>query len=83
MKFWLVLLALLLTACTDSGSTMSYEQLVNYPSSCDKKETQLKELTQIQRSKNFAQDPDDLNESDRAYNSRLKATIWWYKWKCQ
>lgn len=83
MKFWLVLLVLALAACGDAGSTMSYEQLVNYPSSCDKKESQLKELTQLQRNKNFAQDPDDLNESDRAYNSRLKSTIWWYEWKCQ
>ncbi|CAB4126033.1 hypothetical protein UFOVP181_205 [uncultured Caudovirales phage] len=83
MKYYLVLLVLILTACGDAGSVMSYEQLVNYPSSCDKKEAQLKELTQLQRSKNFPQDPDDLNESDRAYNSRLKATIWWYEWKCQ
>ena len=83
MKYLIVLFALLLTACTDSVSIMSYEQLVNYPSSCDKKEAQLKELTQLQRIKNFAQDPDDLNEDNRAYNSRLKATIWWYEWKCQ
>lgn len=83
MKYLIVLFVLILTACTDSASTMSYEQLVNYPSSCDKKESQLKELIQLQRSKNFAQDPDNLNESDRAYNSRLKATIWWYEWKCQ
>ena len=61
---------------------MTYQQLVDYPSSCDKALEQLKELKELQRTKNFAVDIELLNENDRAYNSRLKATIWWYTWKC-
>ena len=49
---------------------------------CDKADSQLAQLRKIQQQKNFDTNPDNLNEEDRAYNSRLKATIWWYTWKC-
>ena len=83
MKLILVLLLVSLTACKETSSrVMTYQQLVDYPSSCDRAREQLKELKELQRTKNFAQDIELLNENDRAYNSRLKATIWWYTWKC-
>lgn len=82
MKKLLVFAALFLHGCDGNTRMLTYEQLVNYPSECSKAKTQLAELREIQRIKNFAQDPDNLNESDRAYNSRLKAIIWWYTWKC-
>lgn len=78
MKYSLII-ACLLSGC---DNTPSYEQLVNYPSQCSKADEQLKELRSIQQRKGFDSDPDKLNESDRAYNSRLKATIWWYAYKC-
>jgi hypothetical protein len=78
----LLILAILLSGCNSDARMLTYEQLVNYPSDCSKAKTQLAELRAIQKIKNFAQDPDELNEADRAYNSRLKATIWWYTWKC-
>jgi len=62
---------------------LTYEQLVAYPVSCSEKEQQLAELKSIQKIKNFAEDPDDLNDNDRIYNARLKATIWWYAYRCQ
>lgn len=61
---------------------MSYEQLENYPTQCAKATEQLKELKTLQQYKAFNSDPDKLNETDRAYNSRLKATIWWYAYRC-
>ena len=82
MKKILILAILLLPGCDGNSRMLTYEQLVNYPSQCSKAKEQLAELRIIQRIKNFAQDPDELNEYDRAYNSRLKATIWWYTWKC-
>lgn len=82
MKKLLILAVLLLPGCDGNTRMLTYDQLVNYPSDCSKAKVQLAELREIQRIKNFAQDPDDLNEYDRAYNSRLKATIWWYTWKC-
>lgn len=82
MKKLLVLVTILLTGCDSNARMLTYDQLVNYPSECPKAKIQLAELREIQRIKNFAQDPDSLNEADRAYNSRLKATIWWYTWKC-
>lgn len=61
---------------------MSYDELVNYPVSCDKADEQLRHLRSIQNQKSFNPDPDQLSEPDRAYNSRLKATIWWFAYKC-
>ena len=60
----------------------SYDQLVNYPTDCSKEQEQLEDLRNIQRVKNFNSDPDQLNEADRSYNGRLKATIWWYSYRC-
>jgi len=66
----------------DPGN-LTYQQLVDYPANCDKKEQQLKELHQLQQNKNFNPDPEQLSDDDRAYNSRLKATIWWYAYGCE
>lgn len=69
----------ILTGCDNSPS---YDELVKFNTQCSKAGTQLAYLRNIQRYKNFNPDPDQLNDSDRAYNSRLKATIWWYAYKC-
>lgn len=83
---YLILLLLVtsaLTNCKGGGShELTYEELVAYPTNCSKMDEQLKELHALQRSKNFAEDPDALNENDRLYNGRLKATIWWYAYSC-
>lgn len=80
----LVLLAFLSQCSGGSGSkVLSYEELVAYPTSCAKSTEQLKQLSDIQRAKNFPADPDDMNEADRLYNGRLKATIWWYAYSCE
>ena len=65
-----------------TSEIMSYKELEDYPVSCDKKEIQLAELRNLQRKLNYAQDPDQLNDYDRAYNSRLKSTIWWFSYGC-
>lgn len=82
--YWIALSLLTLAACDGSPATgvLTYEQLKAYPVSCELKETQLTELKKIQAIKNFDPDPDNLNEQDRVYNSRLKATIWWYAYGC-
>lgn len=67
---------------TAAPSLLSYEQLVDYPNQCALADQQLKQLRYIQQVKKFDPDPDMLNETDRAYNSRLKATIWWYAYRC-
>jgi len=61
---------------------LTYQQLVDYPVTCDLKDKQLAELQQVQRIKNFNPDSDELNEADYHYNSRLKATIWYYAYGC-
>jgi len=63
--------------------TLTYQQLVDYPTDCGKKDSQLAELRKTQNAMNFKSDPDDLSDSERAYNSRLKATIWWYSYRCE
>jgi hypothetical protein len=61
---------------------MTYSELYDYPVSCSLKDYQLKELTDLQKQLNYESDPDALSEFDRAYNSRLKSTIWWYAYRC-
>ena len=85
MKTLILSLAVLLTACGQSNShthVLTYQELVEYPTRCDLADSQLNELQALQRTKNFDPDPDNLSEGDRAYNSRLKATIWWYAYTC-
>ena len=64
-------------------AVLTYQQLLDYPVSCDLKDKQLAELQRIQRIKNFNPDSDELNEDDYHYNSRLKATIWYYSYGCE
>jgi hypothetical protein len=61
----------------------SLEELRSYPVDCKLKEKQLAHLRQIQQIKNFNSDPDSLSTLDKAYNSRLKATIWWFYFGCE
>ena len=62
---------------------LSLEELRSYPVDCKLKEKQLAQLRQIQKIKNFNSDPDTLDAYDRAYNSRLKSTIWWFYFGCE
>jgi len=73
-----------ITANSNAAVTrdMTYELLARYPTNCELADAQLAELKQLQRIKNFAQDPDQLSDYDRSYNGRLKATIWWYTYEC-
>lgn len=66
----------------DAPKIMTYQELVDYPVDCKFKETQVSELKNLQSIKNFNPDPDLLNEEDHDFNSRLKATIWWYVYRC-
>ena len=89
MKLALVALALVLAGCSDRGdreytpTVMTYQQLVDYPVSCELANKQLSELKHLQVQKGFDPDPDKLSEDDRIFNSRLKATIWWYAYRCE
>ena len=87
MKYIAILVALMLAGCDveskSSYAYISYEDLLVYPTDCARATEQQDFLKAVQRQRNFADDPDELNEDDRAYNSRLKATIWWYEYKCR
>jgi hypothetical protein len=61
----------------------SLEELRSYPVDCKLKEKQLAHLRQVQQIKNFNSDPDLLSTLDKAYNSRLKSTIWWFYFGCE
>lgn len=82
MKLLLVIAAIMLVGCSEGTRVLSYDELVKFRTSCTNKSAELDQLKAIQQFKNFAEDPDQLNEEDRAYNSRLKATIWWYTMEC-
>ena len=64
-------------------SVMTYQELVDYPVDCKFKDQQLVELKNLQTIKNFNPDPDLLTAEDYDFNARLKATIWWYAYRCE
>ena len=88
MKLITIAIALFLAvsyppAAVAETKILSLEELRSYPVDCKLKEKQLAQLRQIQKIKNFNSNPDTLNEYDRAYNSRLKSTIWWFHFGCE
>ena len=88
MKAYYLIVLLALAGCQPSvqpvaPKIMTYQELVDYPGNCKFKEQQLAELKQLQAIKNFNPDPDLLSEDDHAFNSRLKATIWWFAYRCE
>jgi hypothetical protein len=78
-----ILAGLYPAVCSAETKILSLEELRNYPVDCKLKEKQLAQLRQIQKIKKFNSDPDELNDLDKAYNSRLKATIWWFYFECE
>ena len=88
MRFF-VYIIFALAACQPTASVsttefkvLTYQEFVDYPVDCKYKIEQLVELKGIQKLKNFDPNPDLLNDEDHSYNSRLKATIWWYAYRC-
>lgn len=87
MKTLILISALVLAGCNNSASTpaykmLSYKELVDFNTSCDVATEQQAHLRDILERKRFDPDPDKLNADDRQYNSRLKATLWWYEYRC-
>lgn len=83
MKRLALIVAFALVGCGPTYNPLTLEQLEHYPLDCNKRDGQLKSLTDLQKYKNFAQDPDQLDEDSRAYNAALKKNIWWLRENCQ
>ena len=88
MKLLPLVLVLLLAACDadrnySSQYLLTYDQLAHYPKSCAKATAQKEELRILSNLKNFSDDPEDLSEGDRKFNTKLKDTIWWYSYNCE
>lgn len=82
MKKLAIILVLALIGC--SGRPLpTYDQLKSYPLDCKHQQAQLSELKEIMRLKYFDPNPDNLNESDRAYRALLKEHIWWFAYNCE
>ena len=89
MKKLILISALVLAGCNNAASgpppfrMLTYDELVNFETKCSLAKEQQTMLRTILERKNFDTDPDNLSPDDRAYNSRLKATIWWYEYRCK
>jgi len=83
VKFIVALLVVLVAGCGNTAALPTYEQLVNYPVNCKLKNEQFRELKQIQKKKNFSEDPDQLSDQDRRYNAMLKEHLWWFVYNCE
>lgn len=68
---------------TAEFKVLTYQELVDYPIGCELKVRQLAELKNLQVVKKFNSDPDLLSPEERTFNARLKATIWWYAYRCE
>jgi len=62
---------------------LTYKELYEFPANCELADKQLDILKRLQRAKNFDLDPDILSPADQDYNGRLKATIWWFAYRCE
>jgi hypothetical protein len=62
---------------------LTLHELEHYQKDCKKSKEQLEQLIYIQNIKSFGEDPDELNDEDRAYNRALKDAIWWYNYSCE
>jgi len=86
MKYIAIVLVLALVGCTEDQAApvkdLSYQELKALPINCQLADQQLDLLKSLQKLKNFESDPDKLSEVNRAYNSELKARIWWYSLRC-
>jgi len=85
VKYLILIASLILAGCVDESrkEILTYSQLYDYPVRCDLAKEQLEELRYTQKMKNFPEDPDHIKtELDREFNSRLKATIWWFTYSC-
>jgi len=88
MKKLILISALVLVGCNNAASgpspakMLTYEELSNFDTKCELADQQQALLKSILIRKNFDPDPDNLNDNDRAYNSLLKATLWWYEYRC-
>jgi hypothetical protein len=77
---------MMLVGCVEDThpAVLSYEKLMEFIPSCEHKTTQLRQMKYIQTVKRYPANPEDIkNELDRSYNSRLKAIIWWYTYRCE
>ena len=89
MKKLLFLSMLALAGCNNAASgpppvkMLTYDELFNFETKCELATQQQALLKIILERKNFDPDPDNLNPEDRAYNSRLKSTLWWYEYRCK
>lgn len=65
-----------------NNSILTYDEVVRYPVDCAKRSFQQKELQAILDARGMDPDPDKLSNEDRLYNSKLKATYWWFEYTC-
>jgi hypothetical protein len=81
MRYLVILLAVALSACSGEPD-YTYDQLATFTPRCSDQTYQLRRLNQTLRHQGFSKDPDSLDEQDRAFNSKIKAAIWWFEYSC-
>jgi hypothetical protein len=83
MKRLIPFVVVILVGCGKSDPIPTYDELKQFQLNCTHKARQLTQLKHIQYQVNFIEDPDQLNDSDRAYNALLKNHIWWFSYSCE
>mgnify|MGYP006266499117 CR=1 FL=1 len=89
MRYLVLVLALTLAACDGAQpqdvlkkTELSFDDLERLPTDCSRKDSVQKKLKFILATKNFDPNPDNLDTVERAYQSKAKATYWWYEYSC-
>jgi hypothetical protein len=82
MKVLAVLVAVVVAGC-DAGAQKPASDLDTFQTDCARRTEQQNKIENIITAKRLGGDPDLLDDDRRAYNSRLKATWWWYEINCK
>ena len=85
---YLLVMVLLLSGCGEAANITPYKRALTFDEirqmqlSCTRRDEQLNLLRISKTIKGLDNEPDNLNDDDRAYNSRLKASMWWLEMNC-
>ena len=82
MKYLAILFAVVVAGC-DAGAQKPGSDLDPFRTDCARRTEQQSKIENIITAQRLGGDPDLLDDDRRFYNSRLKATWWWYELNCK
>lgn len=87
MKYLAILALVILAGCNseakeNTSSLVTFNELKRSKPTCENRKLQQARLKETIEYHNLGGEPDNMDEQTRAFNSVLKATLWWYEANC-